>query len=76
MSDSRGGLEKVLSEVNSDLLIAEESGLLEANKGNQLLVLPAELSEPFGFLTRAKITLLMDIQMGMVYDCLDETAQN
>lgn len=43
--------------------------------GKELMVLPAELSEPYGVLTRARSAILIGKRLGMTYDCTDGVAQ-
>lgn len=41
---------------------------------NQLIVLPQDLQEPNGIMTRARRALLMGQRMGMSYNCSEEEA--
>lgn len=59
--------------ISSGSLLSEDSDLLEANKENQLMVLPTEFSEPFGVMSKARSDLLMGNYLGMRYDFTDET---
>lgn len=42
-----------------DSSLVEGSGSLDANEGNQLMVLPMEFSEPFGVVTRARNVIFL-----------------
>ncbi|XP_057446145.1 uncharacterized protein LOC130738224 [Lotus japonicus] len=42
--------------------------------GRELMVLPVELSEPYGIMTRARSVVLMGKRLGMVFDCSDDVA--
>lgn len=40
------------------------------------MVLPMELAEPYGILTRAQSAILMDKHLAMKYDCTDDVARH
>lgn len=56
--------------------MVEVSSSLEAHEGNQLMLLPADFSEPHGVMTRARNALLMGKYVGVKFDCSDEVVVN
>lgn len=50
-----------------------EAGYTDAEQtGKELMVLPTEMSEPYGVLTRARSAVLMGKRLGLRYDCPDD----
>lgn len=75
----KGGIKKKekmqLKNWTSGTTRAEDAAEVAEPIGKELMVLPAERSEPYDILTRARSAVLMGKRLGMTFDCTDGVAE-